>query len=94
MIQISSLNIRSGQEGGLKAALQSLKQVNFGIRVLQETSLMEGIHMWYRARYRVRKMEAESRHMGSISTIFWEKARWDIEGETNYVPSMVSFMIT
>ena len=38
-IQIASLNIRSGQAGGLEAALQAPHQGNIGIGVLQDMKL-------------------------------------------------------
>ena len=48
-IRIASLNIRSGQAGGLEAALRALQQGNIDVGVLQETKLMRGVHTRYRA---------------------------------------------
>ena len=48
-IRIDSLNIRSGQSGGLETALQVLQKGNVGVGILQETNLTEGIHTRHRA---------------------------------------------
>ena len=44
-IRLATLNIRSGREGGLEAALRVMKQGNVDVGVLQETKLTDGIHV-------------------------------------------------
>ena len=45
-IRLTTLNTRSGREGGLEAALRALKKDKVDVRVLQETNLTDGIHVW------------------------------------------------
>ena len=57
VIKIDSLNILSGQAGGLGAELQALQQGNFRIIVLKETNLTRVIHMQYRVGHILWAME-------------------------------------
>ena len=52
-IRVVPLNIRSGQLGGLKAALHALQKGNVDIGVLQETKLTQGIHTQHGSGYDV-----------------------------------------
>ena len=69
VIQIASLNIRSGWSGGLKAVLQALQKGNVGIGVIQDMKLNRGVHTRYRAGYKVWSTEAESLHRDRISIV-------------------------
>ena len=91
MIEIVSVNIRSGQAGVMEA---SLHKGNVGVGVLQEMNQTRGIHMSYISVYRVCSMEAESHHRGGIAIVWREEAVWNIEGARNYIPNVVSFIIT
>ena len=68
-IRIAILNIRSERSGVLKAALRALKQGNVDDGVLQETKLMDGIHMWQVSGYAIWATAAKSRHRGGISIL-------------------------
>ena len=94
VINISSINIRSGRAGGLEAALRDLQQGNVDVGVLQETNITKGIHTCYGAGYSVRETQAESRHMGGAEVVWIEKVGWQVEGIANYGPNVVSFLLT
>ena len=54
-IRIASLKIRSGRAGGMEAALRDLQKGNVGVGFLQDTNLMKGIHIPYRAGYAIKE---------------------------------------
>ena len=90
VMRVVSLNIRSGQAGGLEAVLQALRQGKFGVGILQETNLIDRIHMCYGSGYLVWETEVDSRHWGGG----WkQEAVWQVEGVENYGPDVVSFLL-
>ena len=50
--------------------------------------------MWHSSGYYVLVSEAEIWHWGRIAIAWRRYEGWQLEGETNYGPNMVSFMIT
>ena len=94
VICIRSLNIRTGQAGGLETALPALQQGNIGIRFLQETKLTRGIHTRFSSGYKVCETEAEIRHRGGFSIIWIEEKGWQVVGTRSFGTNVVSFKVT
>ena len=91
-IRLAMMNIRLGREGGLEAALHSMKQGDVDVGVLQETKLADVIHAQHGSGYAVWASEEEIRHNGGITVVWWEDARWQVEGIVNFIPNMASFL--
>ena len=89
-----TLNIWSGQAGGLETALRALRQGNIGIRVLQETKIDGGIHTRRISGYTVWATDADSQHQVGIAIVGRDVEGWGFEGVRNFVPKVVSFIIT
>ena len=92
--RLATLNIRSATVGGLEVALRELKQGNVDVGVLKETKFMEGVYARQGAGYTVCILEAEGRHWGVIPVVWREEAGYQVEGIVNFVPKMVSFLLT
>ena len=77
-IKLAMLNIRSGREVGLEAALRALKQVNIYVGLLQEMKLTNGIHARQGAGCAIWATEAEIRHQGGIEVVRRKESRWQV----------------
>jgi hypothetical protein len=91
--KMASYNIRSGHNGGLESALQSveLMGVNFGI--LLETKLTKGVYMRWSSGYHVRATHVPSTWQGGIS-LFWRASDlYEVEEVELCGPNMLSFQL-
>ena len=93
VILIASINIRSGRVGSLETGLRALRKGNIGIRVLQKTKLVRGIHTLLSSDYKVWAIEAGRRHWGGIYIVMREDEGWKVEGAHIFGPNVVFFTV-
>ena len=93
-IWIALLNIRSGNAGGLEAALQALRQGNVGMGILQENEdNRRGTHALCCGLISMENGGREPPRGGGILVVQQEEAGCQVKGVENFGPNVVIFLL-
>jgi hypothetical protein len=93
LFMVALYNIQSGCNGGLKSALQTMKQMGVDCGILLETKLTKGVYTHWSSGYNVRSTHAPSKWQGGIS-LFWRTSEtYEIEEVELHGPNVLSFQL-